>query len=165
AHATGHALADAGQPGHQQHRHVRLDRQLVERIPDGVARRKAEAVLALAEAEEAGAAAREALELADPEVLHGRIDGEPVAGDYVGVLARETRGVVVGGTDLVLVGHPPGAVDVEDSADVARAERLRHLLLGLERALAFEHALRVLVFLLGAMMKPGLRAEMRMAVE
>ena len=165
AHAAGHALTDAGQAGHQQDRNVRLDRELVERVPDRVAGRIAQTVLALAEAEESGAAAGKPLELADPEVLHGRIDGEPVAMDDVAILSREGGGVVVGGADLVLVRHAPGAIDVEDGADVARAKRLRHLLLGLEFALALEDALRVLVLLHGAVMQARARREMGMAIE
>ena len=46
-----------------------------------------------------------------------------------------------------------------------RVESLRHLLLGLERTLALEDALGVLVLLHGAVVQPGLRAEMGMAIE
>src|SRR5262245_7727222 len=165
ARAARQALPDAGEPAHQEHRNAGLDRELVERIPDWIAGREAEAILALAEAKEAGPARREPLELAEPEILHGWVGGEPVAVDDVAVVARELDHVVVRRADLVRIGHPPGAIDVENGAHVALTKAVGHLRLGLERALALEHALRVLVFLHRAVMQPGLGAEVRMAVE
>ena len=110
-------------------------------------------------------AAGKPLELADPELLHGRINGEPVAVDEVEIVFREGRGVVVGCADLILVRHAPSAVDVENGADVAGTEGLRHLLFGLELALALEDALCVLVLLGGAVMQARARREMGMAIE
>ncbi len=81
------------------------------------------------------------------------------------MIAGKTRGVVVGGADFVLVGHPPGAVDVEDGADVALAKLLGHVRLGLKAALAPKYALGIGELLGAAVMQPGARREMRMAIE
>jgi hypothetical protein len=165
AQAARHALPDAGQPAHQQHRYVRLDGKLVKRVPNRIAGRIAQTILALAKAEKTRTSANEPLELGKPEVLQRRIGGQPVTIDDIAVATRKLCRIVIRCPDFIRIGHAPGAVEVQDGAHVAAAEAIGHLLLGLKGALSFEHALGVLVFLHRAVMKPCLRAEMRMAIE
>ena len=81
------------------------------------------------------------------------------------MVAGEGSRVIVGGADFVLVGHPPGAVDIENAPHVALAKSVRHLRLGLKRALALENALGIGELLGAAVMQAGAGGEMRMAVE
>ena len=55
-----------------------------------------------------------------------------MAEDHVAVLARDVEAVVVDLPDLVEVFHPAGQSEVEDRANAVPAERVGHLLLGLE---------------------------------
>ena len=124
----------------------------------------AKAVLALAKAKKPALFRRQPRIFLQPEIFHGRICSKPIAIDNVRILARKVDGILIGGADFTL-GHPPCAVDVEDGADLALAESIGHLPFGLERPLAFENALRLLVVLLRGVMQPRFRREMRMAIE
>src|SRR5262245_13769312 len=125
----------------------------------------AKAVLALAKAKKSALFCYQPRIFLQPEIFHSRICSKPIAIDNVRILARKIGGIVIGGTDFILIGHPPRAIDVEDGADVALAESIGHLFFGLERPLAFEDALRLLVILLRGMMQPRFCREMRMAIE
>src|ERR1700733_9853550 len=164
-HAARHALSDAGQSGHQQPRPPHIDRQLVERIPDRIAGRETKTVLTLAKTEEAGIARGKPRIFPQPKLPLGRIDRKPVAVNDIAIVAGEFRGAIVRGANLVVIGHPPGAVNIEDAADLALTKTLRHLRLGLERALALEDALSIGKLFRGAVMQPGAGGKMRMAIE
>ena len=114
----------------------------------------------MAKAEEAGIARGKPRIFPQPKLLLGWIDRKPVAVNDITIVAGEFGGIVVRGADLVLVGHPPGAVDVEDAADVALAKAIRHFRLGLERALALEDTLGIGKLFGGAVMQPGPRGKM-----
>jgi hypothetical protein len=96
----------------------------------------AKAVLALAKAKKPALFCRQPRIFLQPEIFHGRVCRKPIAIDNVRILASKVGGIVIGGTDFILIGHPPCVVDVEDGADLALAEAIGHLLFGLERSLA-----------------------------
>src|SRR5262249_44757728 len=148
-----------------EHWRADLYRQLVEWVPDRIAGRMAKAVLALAKAKKPTLFCCQPRIFLQPEVFHGWICSKPIAIDNVRILACKVGGIVIGGPDFILIGHSPCAVDIEDGAYLALTESIGHLFFGLERPLAFENTLRLLVLLLRGMMQPRFRREMRMAIE